>query len=188
MLKNLTVEDVKIESLDPKPEKVEKSLEFWETLFKSNRANLSNTIKRVLNRDISLYREILISLEHQSGRIRNIRFSDISKNHWLINYNDEYSISVSDHSNAQIILSDLIKFYNLPEKLPNGNKILRVEKFDQLMIYMIQFNPEYILELASHIFNNRNISRFGMSHYDPINSDEAKLVRKKLKTLLKSLK
>lgn len=143
---------------------------FWMKLYSFQSKNLIKTIKRVLARDISLYREILTKLEYDAEAVKHVKVEDVKKDHWLIAYDEDDIVHVADNSDAQKILDELYKNYNLPKRNSYGRKIKKVTGFDQLIAQMTLFSLEYILELTGYVFRKDKTRRYKIRDYEGFNN------------------
>lgn len=166
----------------------ERTPKWWKELYRDQRMDLKKTLERVLDCDITLYREIIIAWMRQIEAIFFVEYEEMEPEYWLISYDqDDRTAKVVNHAEANEVIHELTHSHELPKKLSNGKEIPKIKTFDQLMVLMAQFNPEYILELAAHTLTGRDFSRFKMSDYTELNESSAKKIREDLESLLESL-
>ena len=139
-------------------------------LYGYEKENLIKTIKRVLERDISLYREILIRLELDGDAMKYIKIEKFKPKYWLIAYNEADTVLVFRNSDAQDILNEWYEFYNLPEN-NYGRKPKNVATFDQLMAEMTLFSCQFILELAGNVLKKGKPGRINIRDYKGFDYD-----------------
>lgn len=173
-------------------------------LYQIYGVDLKKTLKRILKYDVSLYRNIVISLEYMINNVYEVSYNKVLNSQWVISYDKENkTVDVIDHSNAQTLLDVWLDDKNLPKRLPGGDKISNVKTFDQLIVIMPYFDPYYLLELAAYALNTKDyrgievirdgeviikdFSEFEMSSYTEISLEEFKEKRNSLKELLKRL-
>lgn len=191
---------IKIRTASPKSEKKhdsssnseevpsERSHKWWKELYRDQRMDLKKTLGRVLEYDITLYREIIIAWMRQIEAIFFVEYEEMEPEYWLISHDpDDRIAKVANQDEANEVIYELTHFHNLPKKLSDGKEISKIKTFDQLMVLMAQFNPEYILELAAHTLSGRDFSRFAMTDYNEADKVSLEKIRRDLEALLKSL-
>jgi hypothetical protein len=133
---------------------------YWQELYtNSKNKQLKKILSRVIDRDLELYKEILISYCYQLEAVESVDANKVTVEHWVIGMDDDNTVDVVHHGEAESILSEWIQYCSLPKLLANGKKHNKVTTFDQLIALMSQFNPYWVLEVASYSLAGGDFSR-----------------------------
>jgi hypothetical protein len=133
----------------------DRSVDYWQQLYlKYRNYDLKKILRGILDKDINLYRRILINYSYQNKAVYSVKAYLVEENQHVIGYEGDNMVNVTDQDNAKNILPHWIEFDHLPRFLPRTQGIYikhyPIETFDQLASLMTQFNPYWLLEVCAY--------------------------------------
>jgi hypothetical protein len=123
--------------------------EYWVEISKKfDYPDFKTVLASIIYREVTFYRALITKLSN-SKLTYFIKLENMTSDHYLLSLIGDEAVMVIDHTNAQSMLDNLILSNFLPKNLPNGKTMPKIKTFDQLIALMSNFNPFWLLELAS---------------------------------------